>query len=94
MDGLIRVERQKFPFTIENILRKYPISNGGVSSCGISVVGLKDKALSPAGGQTETVHHTCLCCCYCCGDVFHPDFFHEGKINLVFIIMLDIINAA
>lgn len=81
MDRLMRVERQKFPFTIENILRKYPNSNEDIQSCGTSGVGLKDKAVSPAGGQTETVHHTCLCCCYCshCGDIFQTDFMHEGK---------------
>ncbi|XP_073334516.1 LOW QUALITY PROTEIN: homeobox protein goosecoid-2-like [Pagrus major] len=78
MDGLIGMERQKFPFTIENILSKYPSSNGDRRSCGASV--LKDRAVSPVGGQAETVHHTCLCCCYCshCGDVFQTDFIHEA----------------
>lgn len=79
MDGLFRMERQKFPFTIENILSKYPNSNGDRQPCGTS--GLKEKAVSPVGGQTETAHHACLCCCYCshCGDIFQPDFIHEGK---------------
>ncbi|XP_038589914.1 homeobox protein goosecoid-2 [Micropterus salmoides] len=78
MDGLIRMERQKFPFTIENILSKYPNSNEDRWSCGTS--GLKEKAVSPVGGQTATVHHACLCCCYCshCGDIFQADFIHEA----------------
>ncbi|KAM7392913.1 hypothetical protein PAMA_007839 [Pampus argenteus] len=83
MDKRIMVERQKFPFTIENILRKYPNSNGDIQSCGTSGVGLKDKAMNPAGGQTDTVHHTCLCCCYCshCGDIFQTDFMHEDLLS-------------
>ncbi|XP_078142730.1 uncharacterized protein LOC139920361 [Centroberyx gerrardi] len=83
MDGLMRMERQKFPFTIENILNKYPNSGGDSRPCGASAAGLKEKAGrsgSPAGGQTDGVHHTCLCCCYCshCGDVFQTDFIHEN----------------
>ncbi|KAF7667556.1 hypothetical protein LDENG_00057800 [Lucifuga dentata] len=41
--------------------------------------------MSPAGGQTDTVHHACLCCCCCshCGDVFHTDFVHEGKSRII-----------
>lgn len=81
MDGLIGVERQKLPFTIENILSKYPNSHGDGRSCGTSGAGLKERAVSPAGGQTETVHRACLCCYYCshCGDIFQTDFIHEGK---------------
>lgn len=81
MDGLIRMERQKFPFTIENILSKYPNSNGDRRTCGTSGAGLKEKAVSPVGDQTETVHHACLCCCYCshCGDIFRSDYIPEGK---------------
>lgn len=73
------MERQKFPFTIENILSKYPNSTGD-RRCGTS--GLKEK--SPAGGQTEAAHHACLCCCYCshCGDIYQADFIHEGKTKL------------
>lgn len=84
MDGLIRVERQKFPFTIDNILRKYSSSDEEGRSCGPRDVGLKEKVLSRAGGQTDTAHHTCLCCCYCshCGDVFQTDFFREGETKL------------
>ncbi|KAM9841269.1 pituitary homeobox 3 [Aulostomus maculatus] len=75
MEDLIRVEKQKFSFTIENILRKYPSNNGDVQSS-----GLKEKAVIPIGGQTDSVHHTCLCCCYCshCGDIFQTEFFHEA----------------
>uniref|UniRef100_A0A4W6CPU2 Goosecoid homeobox 2 n=1 Tax=Lates calcarifer TaxID=8187 RepID=A0A4W6CPU2_LATCA len=51
------MERQKFPFTIENILSKYPNSNGDRRTCGTSGAGLKEKAVSPVGDQTETVHH-------------------------------------
>lgn len=85
MDGLLGMERQKFPFTIENILSKY--SNGDRRSCGTSGAGLKERAPSPAGGQTETVHHTCLCCCYCshCGDIYQTDFIHEGKIKPILL---------
>lgn len=75
LNGLVRMERHKFPFSIENILRKYPNSNG------TSGAGIKEKAVSPAGGQTEAVHHACLCCCYCshCGDIYQADFIHEGE---------------
>lgn len=78
--GLIRMERQKFPFTIENIL-KYPSRSGDKRSYGASGLGLKEKTVSPAGGQTEAVHHACLCCCYCshCADILQPDFIHEGR---------------
>ncbi|XP_059214614.1 homeobox protein goosecoid-2 [Centropristis striata] len=75
------MERQKFPFTIENILSRYPNSIGGDRrSCGTSGSGLKEKAVSGAGGQAEAVHHACLCCCYCshCGDIYQPDFIHEA----------------
>ncbi|KAM9338371.1 homeobox protein goosecoid-2 [Symphorus nematophorus] len=80
MDGLIGIGRQKFPFTIENILSKYPNSTGDRRSCGTSGAGLKERTVSPAGGQTETVHRACLCCCYCshCGDIFHTEFIHEA----------------
>lgn len=80
VEGLIRMERQKFPFTIENIL-KYPSSSGDKRSYGASGLGLKEKTVNPAGGQTEAVHHACLCCCYCshCADILQPDFIHEGR---------------
>lgn len=81
MDGLIGMERQKFPFTIENILSKYPNNNGDRQSCETSGAGLKERAVSPGGVQAETVHRACLCCCYCShrGDIFQTDFIHEGK---------------
>lgn len=81
MEGLIRTERQKFPFTIENILSKYPNSNGGRRSCGASGAGLKERPASPVGVQAEAARRACLCCCFCsnCGDIFHTDFIHEGK---------------
>ncbi|XP_029300533.1 homeobox protein goosecoid-2 isoform X2 [Cottoperca gobio] len=80
MDGRIRMERHKLPFTIDNILSKYPNSNVDRRSCGTSGAGLKEKAVCPAGGQTEAVHHACLCCCYCshCGDIYQTDFIHEA----------------
>lgn len=75
------MERQKFPFTIENILNKYPNNNGDRESFGRSGAGLKERAASPAGVQAEPVHRACLCCCCCSrhGDIFHTDFIHEGK---------------
>ncbi|XP_037341207.2 homeobox protein goosecoid-2 [Pungitius pungitius] len=80
MDGLNRIERQKFPFSIENILSNYPTTNGVRRSCGASGAGLKERALSPVGGQREAVHHTCPCCCYCshCGDIYQTDFIQEA----------------
>ncbi|KAM3874449.1 uncharacterized protein ACN63O_001433 [Diretmus argenteus] len=81
MDGLIRMERQKFPFTIENILNKYPTGNGESWLCGAG--GLKEKTErpgSPAGSRAEAVHHSCWCCCCCCshcGDMFQTDFIPE-----------------
>ncbi|XP_026211891.1 homeobox protein goosecoid-2 [Anabas testudineus] len=80
MDGLIRMEKQKFPFTIENILSKYPNGNGDRLSCGTNVVGLNENSVSPVGGKTDTIHHACLRCCYCshCGDIFQTDFIHEA----------------
>lgn len=81
MDGPNRMDRQKFPFSIENILSNYPTTNGVRRSCGASGPGLKERAGSPLGGPREAVHHTCLCCCYCshCGDIYHTDFIQEGK---------------
>ncbi|CAJ1070546.1 homeobox protein goosecoid-2 [Xyrichtys novacula] len=78
MDGLIRIEREKFPFTIENILSKYPNSNGEGRPCGTAV--LKEKVVGASGGHTERVHHACMCCCCCshCGDIFQTDFIHEA----------------
>ena len=75
MDGLVGMERQKFPFTIENILSKYPNNSGDKGSCGTTGFGFKEK--------TESGHHACLCCCYCshCADMFHTDFIHEGRTN-------------
>ncbi|KAM9734621.1 homeobox protein goosecoid-2-like [Menidia menidia] len=80
MDGLVRMERQKFPFSIENILSKYPNGNGEKRSCGASGLGLTEKTVRPARGQAESVHRACLCCCCCshCADVFHTDFIHEA----------------
>ncbi|XP_029940003.1 homeobox protein goosecoid-2 [Salarias fasciatus] len=76
MDGLIRTVGQKFPFTIENILSKYPSSSG--DKYGPSEV--KEKMAALAGSHTEAVHHACLCCCYCshCADIFQTDLIHEA----------------
>lgn len=81
MDRPIGMERQKFPFTIENILSKYPGGDGDRRPCGTSGSGLTERPVSPAGVHAETVHRACLCCCYCshCGDIFQTDFIHEGK---------------
>ncbi|XP_053709664.1 homeobox protein goosecoid-2 [Synchiropus splendidus] len=77
MDRLSRTERQKFPFTIENILGKNLNSNEDMWSCSF---GPKDKVVIPGGGQA--VHHAFVsCCCFCshCGDVYRTDFFHEAS---------------
>lgn len=76
---MMMMEGQKMSFTIENILSKYPKSNCGRWTCD---AGVKEKAGSPVGGHTETVHHALVCCCcYCshCGDMLRYDFLHEGK---------------
>ncbi|MEQ2170890.1 hypothetical protein GOODEAATRI_005039 [Goodea atripinnis] len=75
MGGHIKMERQKFPFTIENILSKYPSGIGENQSYGISVLGLKEKMVCP-----ESVHQACLCCCFCshCADMFHSDLIHKA----------------
>ncbi|XP_029024055.1 homeobox protein goosecoid-2 [Betta splendens] len=80
LNGLRMVERQKFPFTIENILSKYPNSNGDRLSFGISGAGRDQKAATPDGRKTDTARHACLCCCYCshCGDIVHTDFIQEA----------------
>ncbi|XP_061782654.1 homeobox protein goosecoid-2-like [Nerophis lumbriciformis] len=63
MDALVRLEGQKFPFSIEDILRKYPHA-------------YQDFALKEE--TSSCVHQTCSCCCCClcsrCGDLVH----HEG----------------
>ncbi|XP_075901157.1 pituitary homeobox 2 [Nelusetta ayraudi] len=73
MEGLMRTESQKLPFTIDNILSRYP-------SCGAGGAALRDHAASPAAVQVEAAHRSCLCCCFCsnCGDVFHTEFIHEA----------------
>ncbi|XP_054896731.1 homeobox protein goosecoid-2 [Poeciliopsis prolifica] len=75
MNRHIKMERQKFPFTIENILNKYPNSIGDKQPCGTGVFGLKDKMVCP-----EPVHHACLCCCFCshCADMLHSDLIHDA----------------
>lgn len=80
------MERQKFPFTIENILNNYPNNNGDRESFERSGAGLKERAASPAGVQAEPVHRACLCCCCCSrrGDIFHTDYIHEGK-TIIFL---------
>ncbi|CAL8321133.1 unnamed protein product [Lota lota] len=82
MKGLFSMAHQKFPFTIENILNKFPDnSNEEMNRFDSAAVGPKAKAEgSTAGRPTETVHHTCClscCCCFHCGEVFHSDFIHE-----------------
>lgn len=74
MEGLIRTERQKLPFTIDNILSRYP-------SCAASGAAPGDRAASPAAVQVEAARRSCICCCFCsnCGDLFHTEFIHEGR---------------
>lgn len=77
MDGAIRRQRQKFPFTIENILSRYPGGDGGQRSAGLSDGG-------PVAVQTEVFHHACpCCCCRCsrCGDLHQAEFGHEGELG-------------
>lgn len=72
----IKMERQKFPFTIENILSKYPSSTGEKPPCETRALGFKEKMVCP-----DSVHHACLCCCFCshCADMFHSDLIPEGR---------------
>ncbi|XP_030004242.1 homeobox protein slou [Sphaeramia orbicularis] len=76
----LEMDRQKFTFTIDNILNKYPNNNGDIWSFGTSVVGPRERSVSPVQNQRDTVHHTCLCCCCCshCGDVFKAELIHEA----------------
>ncbi|XP_058472428.1 homeobox protein goosecoid-2 [Solea solea] len=85
MDRLIRMDGQKFPFTIENILSKYPNGNSDRWTCTTSGAGLNESTVSPVGDQIETVHHTCVCCCCCshCGDILRSDFIHEDFLPAV-----------
>ncbi|CAL8281340.1 unnamed protein product [Gadus morhua 'NCC'] len=83
MKGLFGMARQNFPFTIENILNKFPDKSSEEKNLlDSAAVGLKEKAEGSATGRpTETVHHTCClscCCCFHCGEVFHSDFIHEA----------------
>lgn len=74
MDGPIRRPRQKLPFTIENILSRYP--NGGRRS-----LGLEERAVLV---QTEVFRCACLCCCCCCsrcGDLIQADSSHQGELK-------------
>lgn len=75
MDGPIRRPRQKLPFTIENILSRYPNSSGGRRSTGLDE--------SPVVVQTEVLHCACLCCCCCphCGDLLQAEFSHGGELK-------------
>ncbi|XP_068609443.1 homeobox protein goosecoid-2-like [Brachionichthys hirsutus] len=78
------MERQKFPFTIENILTKYPNGTADKWASGIGGAGIKERAASPAGVQADQNLHPCLRCCCCshshshCGDLFQTDFIHEA----------------
>lgn len=80
MDGPIRRTRQKLPFTIENILSRYPNSNGGQRSA-----GLDESAASPVVVQKEVFRCACLCCCCCCcshcGDLLQADFSRKGELK-------------
>lgn len=78
MDGPIRKPRQKLPFTIENILSRFPKSNGGQRSAGSD-----ESAASPVVVQAEVFRCACLCCRRCshCGDLLQADFSHEGQLK-------------
>uniref|UniRef100_H3CUK3 Goosecoid homeobox 2 n=1 Tax=Tetraodon nigroviridis TaxID=99883 RepID=H3CUK3_TETNG len=76
MDGPIRRPRQKLPFTIDNILSRFPNGNGGQRSAG---------AGESAAGPLAVLRCACLCCCGCCcshcGDLLQADFSHEGELK-------------
>ncbi|XP_028319302.1 homeobox protein goosecoid-2 [Gouania willdenowi] len=82
MDAGIMGGREKLPFTIENILNKFPNTNGDERGGS----ALKEELSKPGGSQTEYIHHTCLCCCCCCccynnhcaADVYHTELIHEA----------------
>uniref|UniRef100_A0A8C6WNZ8 Goosecoid homeobox 2 n=1 Tax=Neogobius melanostomus TaxID=47308 RepID=A0A8C6WNZ8_9GOBI len=71
------MERQKFPFTIKDILNKYPNNNTDSPSCGIMLSGVEDKP------RLSVNHQTCFCCCYCshcshCGELLQTDYVHDA----------------
>ncbi|KAJ3604780.1 hypothetical protein NHX12_026832 [Muraenolepis orangiensis] len=80
MRGLFSMERQRFPFTIENILNLFPGGSGeGTGGRGPAAAGgLKGKA---EGRATEANQHACclccLCCCLHCGEVLPSDLLHQ-----------------
>uniref|UniRef100_A0A8C7DD49 Homeobox domain-containing protein n=1 Tax=Oncorhynchus kisutch TaxID=8019 RepID=A0A8C7DD49_ONCKI len=62
------MERQKFPFTIDNILNRFPINNeeSGQSGATHNTVPGEDGVRSesiPTGSHIEPPQHTCSCCC-------------------------------
>ncbi|KAJ0057284.1 hypothetical protein NL108_002233 [Boleophthalmus pectinirostris] len=78
------MERQKFPFSIENILNTCPSTLADSSSYGVVGSGVKEK-LQPSVNRVDPGHQTCFCCCYCshcayCGEVFQTDYIHEGRL--------------
>uniref|UniRef100_A0AAY5L0Z8 Homeobox domain-containing protein n=1 Tax=Esox lucius TaxID=8010 RepID=A0AAY5L0Z8_ESOLU len=75
------MDRQKLPFTIENILNTFPRNTEGSVQSGVthSTVAGEDGARSeniPARSYIEDTQPTCSCCCYCshCGEVFQTDY--------------------
>ncbi|CDQ60946.1 unnamed protein product [Oncorhynchus mykiss] len=81
MEGSSRMERQKFPFTIDNILNRFPINNAESRQSGAThntvpgEDGVRSESI-PAGSHIEPPQHTCSCCWYCshCGEVFQADY--------------------
>lgn len=79
MDGAIRRQRQKFPFTIEDILSRYPNSGRGRRSA-----GLNERAASPVVAQAEVFGGGCLCCCCCCSHPHREDLLQAGTGDLLY----------
>ncbi|KAL0965634.1 hypothetical protein UPYG_G00283770 [Umbra pygmaea] len=76
------MDRQKFPFTIDNILNTFPRHNEDArSSVTHSTVAVEDGTRSEniVAGSLEHLQPACSCCCYCshCGEVFQADYAPE-----------------
>ncbi|KAJ0013139.1 hypothetical protein NQD34_017473, partial [Periophthalmus magnuspinnatus] len=85
----VSMERQKFPFSIENILSTCPHApDDGPASAGSGLKHTPQPSVSrvdPGQRSGQRSEQTCFCCCFCsrcvyCGDVFQTDYVHEGRI--------------
>ncbi|XP_055087789.1 homeobox protein goosecoid-2 [Periophthalmus magnuspinnatus] len=81
------MERQKFPFSIENILSTCPHApEDGPASAGSGLKHTPQPSVSrvdPGQRSGQRSEQTCFCCCFCsrcvyCGDVFQTDYVHEA----------------